>query len=130
MTEAGGALTALRASEARYRALAEATSQVIWGAGPNGELGDVLDGWRVYTGQTIAADRPAGRDEWLAAVHPDDRASAWAAWTKALHEGSLYEAQYRLRRRDGVYRLVVVRAAPVRDDGRIAEWIGTITDVT
>ncbi|MBV9774445.1 MAG: PAS domain-containing protein [Gemmatimonadetes bacterium] len=131
VTEAHRALDAVRASEARYRALVEATSQVVFSAGPGGELGDTLDEWIRYTGQRADPNRRAG-DEWLEVVHPDDRAAAWAVWTRALRAGSVYEAQYRLyRQADGEWRTVVARAAPVRDAaGRILEWIGTVTDVT
>jgi len=43
----------------------------------------------------------------------------------------LFEAEFRLRRHDGVYRDVFARGVPVReDDERIREWIGFCADIT
>jgi PAS domain S-box-containing protein len=114
VTAARRAMAVVRASEARCRALVEATGQVVWGAGPNGQLGDALDGWLASTGQVGDPARRDSGDEWLEVVHPDDRAAARAAWTRALRTGSLHEARYRLHRCDGAWRTVVARAAPVR----------------
>ncbi len=131
ITRAQRAVEALRASEARYRALAEATTQVIWGAGPNGSLDDDASaGWLTYTGQALDDSNRTG-NEWLAAVHPDDRERAWAAWSHAVRTETVYDVRYRVQRNDGTWRIVIARAAPVRAaNGEILEWIGTISDVT
>jgi signal transduction histidine kinase/CheY-like chemotaxis protein len=43
----------------------------------------------------------------------------------------LYHVEHRLRRHDGEYRNMVVRAVPILDDrGSIREWVGVHTDVT
>ncbi|HUS14438.1 MAG TPA: ATP-binding protein [Chloroflexia bacterium] len=118
--------TALELSEARYRALVEATAQILWITDPRGTVDD-MPGWRAYTGQTVEEVR---RDAGMSAVHPDDRARVVALWQQALANRSLYEAQYRLRRADGVYEYFSSSGVPVRDaDGRIREWVGTCTNI-
>ncbi len=51
-------------------------------------------------------------------------------WRHSLQTGELYQIEYRLRRRDGVWRWVLGRALPLRDaTGRIRRWFGTCTDI-
>jgi PAS domain S-box-containing protein len=119
---------ALRRSEARFRSLAEASAQIMWTRDAAGEFATAQDGWTAYTGQPFAAHRGWG---WLEAIHEDDRDRTEAVWREALAAGRLHVAEHRVRRADGAYRWMAVRAAPVRDgDGAIAEWMGIEVDVT
>ena len=72
---------------------------------------------------------------WIEAVHPDDRADTLAAWGRALEMRSAYRIEHRLRRADGTYRVMDVRAVPIlhptlQEDAAIREWVGTHTDIT
>ena len=119
---------ALRRSEARFRSLAEATAQIIWTRNAAGEFAGHQEGWTAFTGQSYAEHREWG---WLDAIHPEDRDWTEGSWREAVASGTLHNAEHRLRRQDGSYRWMAVRAAPVRDaDGTIAEWIGIEVDVT
>jgi PAS domain S-box-containing protein len=126
ITERKRAEEQLRRSEERYRSLIEATSEKVWTAQAGPGAVEVAS-WREFTGQTAEE----ARDNWLAAVHPDDREQTKTAWLNFLKKGGVYDEQYRLRRRDGEYRWLSVRGVPVRErDGRIREWIGTFKDIT
>ncbi|HLM69174.1 MAG TPA: PAS domain S-box protein, partial [Longimicrobium sp.] len=119
---------AVRESEERYRSLIEATSAIVWTAPASGEFGGEQPGWSAFTGQTAAQYTGTG---WMACVHPDDRAHTAAAWTQALEARRPYETEHRLRRTDGEYREMWVRAVPVlHADGSIREWVGVHTDIT
>jgi PAS domain S-box-containing protein len=119
---------ALRASEERFRSLVTATSQIVWTAAPDGAKNADSPTWRAFTGK--AFDEWSGM-RWLDQVHPDDRTAVVAAWRRAAAEGDHYKLEYKLRRRDGVYRTMLARGVPVRnDDGSLREWIGTCSDVT
>ncbi|HEY9612358.1 PAS domain S-box protein [Allocoleopsis sp.] len=119
---------ALRKSEERYRFLVEATSQIIWDTNAEGELTTEQPGWGAFTGQTNEEYKGWG---WLKAVHPDDRAHTAQAWSAAVANRTLYESEYRLRRYDGEYRYMSVRAVSVLEpDGSIREWVGVHTDIT
>jgi C4-dicarboxylate-specific signal transduction histidine kinase len=79
-----------------------------------------------YTGLTPEELRQGG---W-AALHPDDVDRVRAAWRHASATGARYEAEQRMRGRDGRYRRFMRRAVAVRDEqGRILEWFGTDSDV-
>lgn len=119
---------ALEQSEARYRSLVAASSEIVWATDPQGAITSPLPGWEQFTGQTYQEYQGAG---WLEAVHPDDRAVTQAVWAKAVAVRGHYQVEYRLRRRDGQYRQMSVRGVPVLEsDGGIREWVGTCADIT
>ena len=119
---------ALRRSEARFRSLAEATAQIMWIRNAAGEFASQQEGWTAFTGQSYDEYRELG---WLDAVHPDDRDWTAGSWREAVSSGTLHNGEHRLRRQDGSYRWMAVRAAPVRDaDGTVEEWMGIEVDVT
>jgi PAS domain S-box-containing protein len=128
-----GHLEALRQSEQRYRALIEATSQTVWSWTPHGEASDFersRQWWEELTGQSID-EQQAKEHAWLDVVHPDDRAGAAASWKAALAKSATYDAEYRVRGRQGGWRHVRARGIPVRGrNGSVHEWIGTLDDVT
>ncbi len=120
--------TAFRASERRYRALVQASTQFVWRRSKTGTELESMKWWSDLTGQPIEA---VNSDEWLEAIHPDDRAHTEQAWKEAFSTGQIYETEYRLRRHDGSYVNLAVRGVPLHDeDGRVEEWIGTFTDIT
>lgn len=72
-------------------------------------------------------------DHWLSLVHPDDRAAVVKADNAHL-EGttSHFEAEFRMRRKDGEWIWILDRGKVVeRDaDGRMLRAIGSLTDIT
>ena len=67
---------------------------------------------------------------WLDAVHPADRQKTARVWSEAVRARSIYQVEHRLRRHDGEYRHMLVRAVPILGKGGgIREWIGVHTDV-
>jgi PAS domain S-box-containing protein len=119
---------ALRASEERYRALIQATTQFVWRNYIDREDPDSAAWWQNLTGQTPEESQGLG---WLEALHPDDREPAQTAWSEAFSKGSPFLADYRVRSQRGNYIHLAVRGVPIRDtQGAVKEWIGTFTDVT
>jgi PAS domain S-box-containing protein len=114
----------IQQSEHRFRALVDATAQIVWRASANGILED-SPSWRAFTGQT--KEEWLG-DHWIDAVHPDDRAATAAAWHEAVAAGTHFEAEYRLRRDDGVYRLTLARGVPIVTGGGV-EYVGMSIDI-
>ena len=128
VTEQKHAEEALRRGEARYRALVAAAAQIVWTASADGRRPLDTSQWEAFTGQTSSEATWGG---WFEAIHPDDRAEAVRAWGEAVAGRRPLAAEHRLRRRDGEYRSMEVRAVPVLDDqGGIREWVGAHTDIT
>jgi len=117
----------LRHGEERYRSLVEAVTAIVWNTPASGEFESEQSGWSAFTGQNY--DRLKGWG-WLDAVHPDDRQNTARVWSAAVASRSLYQVEHRLRRHDGVYRHMMVRAVPILDEsGAIREWVGIHTDI-
>jgi PAS domain S-box-containing protein len=118
---------AVRVSEARYRTLVQAISQIVWTRSPAGEFVERQAAWEEFTGQSYHEYLGWG---WLEAIHDEDRLRVKQNWRRAVEAASPYYAEYRLRSRDGIYRWVAVRSAPVLEsDGTVREWIGTHSDI-
>jgi PAS domain S-box-containing protein len=71
-------------------------------------------------------------EKYLAAIHPDDRAEASAAITKALGGPTdRYEIDYRIMRRNGAISWVTARGTVERDsEGRPISFPGVVIDIS
>jgi PAS domain S-box-containing protein len=69
---------------------------------------------------------------WERLVHPDDRAAAERADESVARGQSTYEAEFRLRHKDGHYVQVLSRGFPVRREpgGPVVRIVGTHFDLT
>ena len=118
---------ALRVSETKFRDLAESMPQLIWTCRGDGPCDYLNPRWVEYTGIPEAEQLGFG---WLNQLHPDDRDRTVAAWNAAVESNTPFDVEFRIRRKDGIYRWFKTRAVAVRDDkGRIVKWYGTNTDV-
>jgi len=118
---------ALTESEDHYRNAVELNPQIPWTAAPDGMILDVSNRAEVLTGLTHEQTIGEG---WMQALNPDDRQQTLIAWQHALQTGDPLDIEYRIRRRDGVWRWMRARAAPRRDsDNKIIRWYGTLEDI-
>ncbi|MDN5289550.1 MAG: hypothetical protein JWR38_5824 [Mucilaginibacter sp.] len=67
--------------------------------------------------------------EWFTRVHPEDQPGCTAAWKHALQTGEVYQFEYRLQDKDGVYKWHLARALPFIIDDKVIKWFGTNTDI-
>ncbi len=119
------AVQALRASEERFRRLADSMPQVVWIADDSGTVEYYNSRSAGYDG-TVA--RPDGTWDWQPIVHPDDLARTLATWDRAVETGNAYECEHRIRMSDGTYRWHLSRAERGETHG-VAQWYGTATDI-
>lgn len=119
----------LRLSERRYRLLVSATAAVVWTASPEGEVTEEMQTWEQFTGQSRAEYSGFG---WLSAVHAEDKETVEQLWKgHARNQAYPVETSFRLKRNDGQYRQMHLKAIPVRDGkSHFREWIGMVTDIT
>ncbi len=119
---------ALRESEMRHRALADALPQLVWTCDRRGECDFVNPQWQSYTGASSDDSRDLG---WLTLIHDEERPMANTAWHNAVSNQEVFDIDARLRRYDGSYRWFKMRSIPVKDDvGDVSKWFGTATDIT
>jgi PAS domain S-box-containing protein len=127
VSERKAAAEALRISELRFRAIAEAMPGFVFTATPDGAFDYTSPRWHEYSGSTPEESSGYG---WGAYVHPDDFDATVAGWGRAVASGEPLEMEYRLRSRDGSYRWWLGRAVPMRGPGgAIERWIGLCTEL-
>jgi PAS domain S-box-containing protein len=118
----------LRESEERFRLMADTTPALVWMCDKNGDVTYLNDKRIDFTGRDPAA---GFADVWSRFVHPDDLQSVRRANAQALEQQTGFSKEYRLRRRDGVYRWMLDIAAPrVDGKGLFAGFIGSAADIT
>jgi PAS domain S-box-containing protein len=124
VTDQKHAEVALRASESRFRRLAEATPALIWQVTPEGSLTYSNERLRDYLGS-----EPLRVEDLHNAIHPDDLPRV-ALFRDTPSERRLTSAEFRVRCHDGEYRWFYVHTAPVlNSDGMPASWICAAIDI-
>ncbi len=128
ITERRRADEALRQSERQARLLADSMPHIVWTARGDGTV-DYFNGrWYEYTG--MSPEESLEHPGWRLAVHLDDLGSLLNVRDPAVEEGQVFQADVRLRDREGAYRWHMVRSVPVRDDAdRVIRRFGTATDI-
>jgi two-component system, cell cycle sensor histidine kinase and response regulator CckA len=121
----------LRASEERFRQLAENIHQIFWMVDASGgQLLYVSPAYETIWGRTCQSlyDDPSS---FLNDIHPKDKKRVSAAYRKNLEDGAEFEAEYRVVRDDGSIRWVWDRGFPVRDEqGAVVRHVGITEDIT
>jgi PAS domain S-box-containing protein len=127
---------ALRASEARFRAIVDGMPQPIWTADANGRPDFFNARWLEVTGTTppVRQEHPDAATEpfaWDHLLHPDDFDRTVNDWRSAVRSGAPFRSEFRLHTADGGWRWFTGRALPVHDDlsGEIVRWFGSCTDI-
>ncbi len=120
--------SSLKASEQRFRALADNMAQFAWMAYPSGYIFWHNQRWLDFTGMDTAQSSGWG---WQSAIHPEFAERVVQQLKHAFESGETWEDTFPLRGRDGEFRWFLSRAIPLRDDqGRVVLWCGTDTDIT
>ncbi len=122
---------ALRRAETRYTLATTATADAVWDWH--------LDSGEIYWNENIATlfghDLSTVTPDirwWERQLHPDDRDRVMRELDEALDKGDkLWSSEYRFRRGDGSWAIVLDRGAVLRDDrGRALHMVGAMQDVT
>jgi PAS domain S-box-containing protein len=122
--------SALRDSEERFRQLTDNIEDVFWMfTVPDGALVFVSPAYSSIFGR-VAGELGSTHDDWLAAVHPDDRMAVQQRW-RAADAYATYDEEFRVVAEDGGVRWVRDRLFPVRnardDVYRVARVTSDIT---
>jgi PAS domain S-box-containing protein len=124
MNEAGGRLNP---GDDALRVILDTTPALIHTGRPDGYLDYFNRGWLVFVGKP--SEELCGW-RWTDSIHPEDVAGLVQKWQAALADGEPLQAEARVRRADGEYRLLLHRKVPLRDErGTIVKWFGSSIDI-
>lgn len=108
-------------------AIIHTAPDIIFSRQMNGERDYISDRFYEYTGAAAGTAHGLG---WIDYVHPDDKEEATGQWNRCVESGANYEAEYRMRSRDHLYRWFRARAVPIRNSGgQIIRWYGICSDI-
>jgi PAS domain S-box-containing protein len=119
---------ALRASESRFRAMADAAPALIWQSDAAGAPVWFNQRWLQYTGRTLAEELALG---WAERMHADDLAATRAAFEGAAAGQHSFEVEYRAHRADGEWAWIADQGTPqFTSEGRCVGYIVYGWDIT
>lgn len=126
VTDAHAAQAALKDSEGRFRALVNATNNVVYRMSADWREMRTLDG----AGFIADTDQPTS--DWIDTYIPaDERSRVREAIAKAIAAKSMFKLEHKVLRADGGIGWTYSRAIPLLGaDGEITEWFGAASDVT
>src|SRR3954468_1574836 len=117
----------IREQEMEFRQILDLAPQLVGVFGPNHE--------RLYANRFTLDYIGLSLDQWQqrgfgSAVHPDDSERFRAGADRSFKNGSAYELELRVRKKDGTYRWFLVRYNPLRGDkAQIVRWYAACTDI-
>jgi PAS domain S-box-containing protein len=108
-------------------AIVHTVPDIIFSRQPDGSRDYLSDRFYEHTGAAAGSAVGFG---WWDYVHPDDREHSQQQWLDCVESGKNYEAEYRLRGKNGEYRWFRARAVPIRDEsGKAIRWYGSCSDI-
>ncbi|MGC2211409.1 MAG: PAS domain S-box protein [Candidatus Korobacteraceae bacterium] len=121
----------LRRSEERFRLVTHATNDAIWDLNiGSGKAWRSENFWEQFGYPPKATETDLAG--WKDLLHPEDRDRVWNSFqTALLRRSHSHEIEYRFRRADGTYAVVLDRAFVVYDEtGKPTRAIGAVTDLS
>jgi PAS domain S-box-containing protein len=119
---------ALRESEQRFRATANAAPVMIWMSGRDKQGVWFNQRWLDFVGRSM--EQEVG-DGWCDNLHPADFDRTLDTYHAAFEARQPYEMEYRLQRDDGAWRWLLERGTPnFGPGGQFEGYIGTCIDIT
>jgi PAS domain S-box-containing protein len=122
------AMQAMAESENRFRLVSDEAPMFIWMSDSVGMCTYVNRAWTDFCGIKLAGQIEKG---WQQLVHPEDQEECIALFNDAHRSQDNFHAEYRVKRRDGMYRWILDMGVPRFDgSGRFIGLIGSAVDIT
>ena len=120
----------LREAHQRFKIAAEISSDIIY----EWTVGDKDIQWFGNIDAILGYENgefDRSFEGWFAAIHPEDRARMSQALDRHFKEGTPYSGEFRVRGKDGSWRVWMDKGVPVFDEaGAVRKWIGVCQDIT
>ena len=119
-------MRAIQASEARFRALVDASSDIVYCM--NADWTEM----RHLHGREVIADTREPDRSWMEKyIHPNDQARVMETIREAVRTKGVFELVHQVLGIDGERGWTFSRAIPIMDsDGAVIEWFGMASDIT
>jgi len=120
--------SALRDSEARFRAMANTAPVFLWTTGVDKGCDFVNQSWVAFTGKSLEQTLGNG---WAEILHPDDRDRIFHLYSSAFDARTPFEWEYRLHHHSGEYRWILAKGVPrYSSAGEFLGYIGSAVDIS
>lgn len=119
-------LAAAERSAEYYREVCNLMPVLMWTSNSDGHLDWWNETWHEYTDVEC---NDALDYRWTAYVHPEDLPRLLDAWNVAYKNGTEYNCEWRLKRKDGEWRWVAASAIPRKENGKVVKWYGLLMDM-
>ena len=131
ITEKKKAQEAIKRSNERYEYATLATHDVIW---ETDLVNDTLYFGSNFTsvfGHETTGVEPGPNNIWRNSIHPDDRQRVIKSEAEVIAgNGESWETEYRLRKANGEYAVVLDRGFALKENGKPVRLIGAMQDIT
>lgn len=116
----------LEESEGRFRALVNASSDVVYRMNADWTV------MRNLEGHGFLSDTGEPIFNWIDKyIHPHDKEKVLSSISESISNKSIIELEHRVLNTDGTFGWSFSRAVPILDDhGNIIEWFGSASDIT
>jgi PAS domain S-box-containing protein len=120
---------ALRASDNRFRIMADSAPVLIWMADTTRSCTWFNKSWREFTGRALEDELGFG---WTQNVHADDLERCLQTYTRSAEKRTPFQVEFRLGRYDGKWRWVLNHGAPLFEGpaASFSGYIGSCIDIT
>ena len=120
--------SALRQSEARYRAIGEAIDFGVWMCDAEGQHTYASDSFLILLGVTLPQWAAKG---WECRLHPDDIEQTRNEWDDCVRVRDVWDREIRCRGADGGWHDILARGVRVKnEEGQTVGWVGINLDIS
>ena len=132
ITERRKAEVALQKSNERYEYALMAASDAVWEADLQKDQLFLSQNFELLFGHEVSGYEKAGDNTWSKNVHPDDLQGVLQKDKDVIQgNGIKWQNEYRLRKANGEYAIVLDRGLAVKDEsGKVVKLVGAIQDIT
>lgn len=127
LVEGKAARDALNNSEARFRAISDASPLGIFVSDAEGDCVYTNAAYQRISG--LSFEQTLGTN-WSMAIHPEDCQRVLADWHAAAHSDEPLQTEFRFQREDGSVVWTRVNSAAMYDDGQPHGYVQTVEDIT